>query len=198
MPKQIRNSAGDKLKFESVRSHVMITISSVSTDPKFDIYLQAQGKVNKLKVSWLGMTWEPGQLLFDDYKATSAGFNTWREDFVFKSRQVPNLESPSLDTERTSGFHAQILDAGFNEIKKDGTLGPILTKQKEADKPSNRPVTQPWPLSQGEALARDQFDGQREFLQFKTYLETRFNAIFHFDFESILTKNEQEDLGIGG
>ena len=193
------NSATDKIKYESIRDQIMMTFSAQTKDPSFTKFQKMQGKVNSGPVKWLGFEFSADQVLFKSYRATSVGNNTWQEDFVFKMKQVPDTSVGANPDAREWGWQPNLLDAGFNElVDRNGQqeLTPILSIQAQGDKKPPRPVSQEWPLDGGGgALAADQIDGSRVFLPFQAYSKTNFGA-FSFDFESILTKNEQQQLGL--
>ncbi len=197
--KDFRNSATDKIKFESSRPQIQMTFSSQTQDPDFVKYQGMQGKVNKNLVEWLGFKFLADQVLFDEYRATSVGNNTWQEDFIFKMRQVPDTSPGSDPDKREWGWQPKLLDAGFNElldINGQKQLSAIKAPQKRGDTKPPRPVTQEWPLDgAGVALAADQIEASRIFLHFQAYASVDFQA-FDFDFESILTRNEQQQLGL--
>ena len=197
--KDIRNSAGDKIKYESTRPQIQMTFSAQTQDPDFVKYQKLQGTVNKARVEWLGFIFEINQVLFDEYRATSVGNNTWQEDFIFKMRQVPDMSGNRVDPLRDKGWQPLLLDAGFNRSKNsDGKdeYRPICPRPSAGEDESKNAVTQPWPLDgKGAALAADEIEGSRIFIEFKTYKNTDFSA-FQFDFESILTRDEQEQLGL--
>jgi hypothetical protein len=201
--KSFRNSATDKIKYESTRPQIMMTFSAQTQDPDFVKFQELQGTVNKAPINdWLGFNFLADQVLFDEYRATSVGNNTWQEDFIFKMRQVPDVndrDGNGPDAARQWGWQPRLLDAGFNELKDvDGQkeLMPILAKQKEADNSPKRAVSQPWPLDgAGKQLPADKIDQNKHFLEFKAYSSEDFSK-FQFDFESILTRNEQAQLGL--
>ena len=196
---RFKNSATDKIKYESIRDQIMITFSAQTKDPSFVKYQGLQGKVNSGPVNWLGFKFLTDQVLFKSYRATSVGNNTWQEDFVFKMKQVPDTSVGADPNQRQWGWQPLLLDAGFNElVDRNGQkeLTPILSVQAQGDKKPPRPVSQEWPLDgAGEALAADQIDAGRIFLEFQAYSKTNFGA-FNFDFESILTKNAQVNVGL--
>jgi hypothetical protein len=201
--KQIRNSAGDRIKYESTRPQIMITISTQTQDPSFQKFQGLQGTVNGDPVNWLGFKFKKNQMLYDEYRAVSIGNNTWAEDHIFKIRQAPKLEGSRSGGGafggRDWGWQPYLLDAGFNElIDVDGvkTLMPIKAQQVEGDPRPKRAVTQEWPLDGGVHIPADDIDGNQQWLSFQTYDENNFNGAFHFDFSTILTRNEQKELGL--
>jgi hypothetical protein len=199
-PKRIKNSAGDPIKYESSRPQIMMTFSSQTQDPDFVKYQGMQGKVNDGPVKWLGFDFKKDQILFDEYRAASIGNNTWREDFIFKVRQVPDISGNGRAIiTRHKGWQPILLDAGFNELKdKDGQkeLGPIFATQKASDKSPPRPVTQEWPLDgNGVHLPAEIIEGSKIFIEFQAFVQDNFNK-FDFDFQSILTEDEQVQVGI--
>ena len=202
--KQIRNSAGDRIKYESTRPQIMITISTQTKDPSFQKFQKLQGTVNDNQVNWLGFKFKKHQMLYDEYRAVSIGSNTWAEDHIFKVRQVPKLKASragggAFGDNRDWGWQPYLLDAGFNElIDVDGvkTLMPIRPTQSDGDDRAKRAVTQEWPLNKGEHIAADEIDGNQQWLEFKTYSENNFNGEFQFKFETILTRKEQKELGL--
>ena len=198
--KDIRNSATDKIKYESTRPQIMMTFSSQTQDPNFTTFQEMQGTVNKAPVNWLGFKFLVDQVLFDEYRATSVGNNTWQEDFIFKMRQVPDTSGGGGgDTPRIWGWQPRLLDAGFNRSKNsDGKdeYRPICPRPTAGEPESKNAVTQPWPLDgDGGALAADEIGDSRIFIEFQTYKKTDFSK-FDFKFETILTRDEQEQLGL--
>jgi hypothetical protein len=196
--KDIRNSAGDKIKYESTRPQIQMTFSLQTQDPDFTTYQKMQGTVNKALVKWLGFEFLPSQVLFDEYRATSVGNNTWQEDFIFKMRQVPDMSGNKVDPARDKGWQPLLLDAGFNHLGYSGDkeLKPIYPKPSAGEKQAKNAVTQEWPLDgNGVALAADEIEGARIFKEFHTYKSEDFNK-FEFKFETILTRNEQVQLGL--
>ena len=197
--KDFRNSATDKIKYESTRPQIQMTFSLQTQDPDFVKFQGLQGKVNKAVVDWLGFKFLPDQVLFDEYRATSVGNNTWQEDFIFKMRQVPDTSPGSDPNKRDWGWQPRLLDAGFNElldINGQKQLSAIKAAQKQGDTKPPRAVTQEWPLDgSGVALAADQIEAGRIFNEFKAYASDDFSK-FDFKFETILTRNEQEQLGL--
>ena len=198
--KTFKNSANDKIKFASTRPQIQISFSSTTKDPSFIRYQGLQGTVNKGAVKWLGFNFLPDQVLFDEYRATSIGNNTWQEDFIFKMRQVPDVNNrDGANAPRKWGWQPNLLDAGFNQLVKNNGIDesmPILALQKDDDPSPKRAVTQPWPLDgAGVALAANKIDDNKVFIEFKAYASEDFSA-FQFDFESILTRNEQQQLGL--
>lgn len=194
------NSANDKIKYESTRPQIQMTFSAQTKDPDFVRYQGLQGKVNKDPVRWLGFNFLADQVLFDEYRASSVGNNTWQEDFIFKMRQVPDVHNNNGgDAPRQWGWQPYLLDAGFNQLVDiDGRKEsiPIHAPQKDGDKTPKRAVTIEWPLDGfGKALAADQIKQNKQFLNFKAYGSTDF-AQFQFDFESILSTNTQQQLGL--
>jgi hypothetical protein len=195
----LKNFAGDKLRYEATRPQFMITLSAITQDPSLDKFFNAQGKVNLKDVRWLGFLFKPDQLLFDEYRATTIGNNTWREDFIFKGKKVPNFTTSEKDTTTTpKGWQPQILNAGFREKLPDGTVRPIQPKEAPGDdKRDPEPVTQPWPLNNdGSALARNELD-QKElitFTEFVAFQRVDFNAIFDFNFDAVLTREERRQI----
>jgi len=197
--KDIRNSAGDKIKYESTRPQIQMTFSSQTQDPDFVKYQKMQGTVNKGPIKWLGFDFKIDQILFDEYRATSVGNNTWQEDFIFKMRQVPDMSGNKKDPARDKGWQPLLLDAGFNQLKDvDGKkeLRPIQPRPSAGEDESKNAVTQEWPLDgSGKALAADEIEGSSIYKEFKAYKNTDFLQ-FDFKFETILTRNEQEQLGL--
>jgi len=175
------NTAKDKLKIEAVRYHPMITITKVTQNPNLKV-VKEDGGVNNAPVNWLGFNFSKDQLLFSAYNADSIGNNTWNENFVFKARQVPNLDSKSSSNEVTKGWQAQVLDAGFRELI-DGNLTPIYVLKDDGKKTTSK-VSQPWPLNGGEAIAPKDIANDRKFLEFKTHRHINFGQ-FNFDFSPI-------------
>jgi hypothetical protein len=178
----------------------MMTFSSQTQNPDFVKYQGMQGKVNDGPVKWLGFDFKKDQILFDEYRAASIGNNTWREDFIFKMRQVPDISGNGRAIiTRHKGWQPILLDAGFNELKdKDGQkeLGPIFATQKASDKSPPRPVTQEWPLDgNGVHLPAEIIEGSKIFIEFQAFVQDNFNK-FDFDFQSILTEDEQVQVGI--
>jgi len=198
--KRIQNSATDKIKYESTRPQIQITFSAQTKDPDFVRYQGLQGTVNKNTVRWLGFVFLGDQVLFDEYRATSVGNNTWQEDFIFKMRQVPDVSGGGGgNTPRIWGWQPRLLDAGFNElidVNGQKQLTAIKAPQAAGDKKPPRAVTQEWPLDgNGIALAADEIDGSKVFLSFQTFVKSDFGQ-FNFDFESILSRNAQERIGL--
>jgi len=197
---RIENSAKDPIKYEARRPHPLLTISANTKDPALDKFLTGVGCVNDAVVTWLGITFEPGQLLFDSYNAVSIGNNTWREDFVFKSKFVfaPD-EYGDEGRNRKAGWQPWILDAGLWQWKDEGGTEkrvPIYPINEETGKPSNKPVTEPWPLDgDGHALPRDEIRKRRVFKEWIIYPSINFNA-FQFDWAAILTEKKAEQLGV--
>jgi hypothetical protein len=196
---RFQNSAGDKIKFESTRPQIMMTFSSQTKDPDFVKFQGLQGTVNKNDVRWLGFNFVSDQVLFDEYKATSVGNNTWQEDFIFKMRRVPDVsQGTGLDASPIWGWQPRLLDAGYNELLNvdgDKQLTPILPRPSAGAKRAKSAVTQEWPLLEGEHIPADDIDFSKVFLQFNSYIQSDFTA-FDFDFESILSGDEQQQLGL--
>ncbi len=177
----IQNTAKDKLKLEMSRFHPQITITKVTQNPNLKV-VKDVGGVNKAQVNWLGFSFSKDQLLFAAYNTDSIGNNTWNEQFVYKARLVPNLDSKTSSNEITKGWQAQILDAGFNQIINGGRT-PIYVLNKDG-KATTRPVSQPWPLNGGEALKPEDIENDRKFLEFQSQRRIGFGQ-FNFDFSPI-------------
>ena len=197
---RMANSADDPIKYEARRPHPMITVSSVTKDPFLANIVTAVGSVNMKRVSWLGLDFWESQLLFDSYDATSIGNNKWRESFVFKSKLVFEPEQYGDDGfQRQAGWQPWILDAGLWEWVQEGgeeKRRPIRPVNKQGDKASTKPVTEPWPLDGvGQALARDDIKQNRVFKQWSIYPKINFDG-FRFDWTKILTDEKRNELGI--
>lgn len=183
-PKLLQNGANDPLKYEATRYHPQIRIIKQTKDPRVAEFIGHVGKVNDQVYQLLGFTFERDQLLFL-YTAESQGNNVWTENFLLKGRLVPDLESGGGGAERSKGWQAQLLNAGFWEIDQDtGERVQIVVKRKDGTKGAGRPVNQPWPLQVDQAIERDQIKANREFLQFQTVVQMNF-GIFTFDFDPI-------------
>ena len=201
--KMIVDSAGSKIKYEATRPQPLVTFSAVTKDPTLWEFNESRGMVNNAPVTWLGFDFKIDQLMFDDYRATSIGNNVWREDFVFRGKLISDFiskgaKSKGLNPERNKGWQAQLLDAGFWELK-DTAAGkqrvPIYVKQTQGAKPTTKPVTQPWPLKVGEALPIDKIDDQSDYIQFATAQKMNFN-IFNFDFRKVFDENAEKKFAI--
>jgi hypothetical protein len=151
-------------------------------------------------VTWLGLDFWPGQLLYDSYDATSSGNKTWRETFIFKAKY--QVEPDQYDNRnpwgRLGGWQPWILDAGLWEwADQNGekVKRPISPVDKEGGKPANRPVTEPWPLFNGQAIPRDEIEKRRQFIKWTIYPEVDFGFL-KFDWTKILTDEKQNELGI--
>jgi hypothetical protein len=182
--KPVRNSANDKIKLEMTRPHPEITINTITKNPNFSL-VNNVGMVCDGPVNWLGFNFKAAQLLFDDFRVTSIGNGQWSADYVYKAKQVPDLDYGA--PERNVGWQPQLLDAGFWELNDDGD--PILIYEKKRDGiRTGRPVTQEWPLDGGgKALERDNIEKQRRFLTFKGYQTMGF-GVFVFDFNSLFAR----------
>lgn len=136
----------------------MLTISSITEDPRLKDFFDYQGTVNTDVVTWLGFSFQPDQLLFDEYRATTIGANKWREDFIFMGKKVPDYTGGTKDgNDRSKGWQPQLLDAGFREINDSGKRVPIRpVADPGGQERESEPVTAPWPLSEGKALARSE------------------------------------------
>lgn len=179
--KLIQNTAKDKLKLELTRFHPQITITKVTQNPNLKVVKEVGG-VNAGVVNWLGFSFLKDQFLFSAYNTDSIGNNTWNENFVFKARQVNNLDSKTSSDEVTKGWQAQVLDAGFNQII-NGNRTPIYVLKADG-KATTRTVSQPWPLNGGEALKVEDIENDRKFLEFKSHRQIKFGQ-FNFDFSPI-------------
>jgi hypothetical protein len=203
----IRNSAGDKIKYQNRRAHPMITVSAQTQAPRMGLFLQNLDRVNDAQVNWLNgqLIFLENQLLFDSYNAQSIGNNTWREDFVFKAKLVV---SPTNDTAgllnvegkgagnrppqiRNAGWQPYLLDAGYFEVwieAGEKVKRPIRPLEKDGGKVPTQPVTTEWPLdSGGGALTREQVEEGKVFYRnFKVKEKFNFN-VFNFDFTQVLT-----------
>jgi hypothetical protein len=208
----IRNSASDKIKYQSRRPHPLITVSAQTREPKMKDFLQNLGKVNSDFVSWLNgqLEFKVDQLLFDNYNAQSIGSNTWKEDFIFKARLVTSPTNGSaniLDVEgkgagqppqaiRDAGWQPFLLDAGLFEVFIENGVKvkrPIRPVEKEGDKRPTQPVTSDWPLdSGGGAQTREQVEEGKVFYRnFQTYERFNFN-LFQFDFTKVLEEKKKD------
>jgi hypothetical protein len=208
----IRNSATDKIKYQSRRPHPLITISAQTKAPRMKDFLQNIGRVNDGFVSWLNnqLQFLTDQLMFDQYNAESIGANNWKESFVFKARLVPSptnntaalLNKPAKGKGvppkpvREAGWQPELLDAGFFEtFIEDGVKvkRPIRPVEKEGDKPPSSPTTSEWPLNSGGiALSREQIEAGKVFFRsFQTYEKFNFN-LFQFDFTLVLEEKKKK------
>lgn len=178
----VLNSALDPLKIESSRYHPMITITKVTQNPNLQI-VNSVGAVNAGPVNWLGFNFGIDQFLFSAYNTDSIGNNTWNEQFVFKARQVLDLQYGQGGNEVTKGWQAQVLDAGYREIGKNGTPVPIYVQTADGKKNTSK-VTQPWPLNAGQAVFPEELKDRRDFLEFKSHRQMHFGN-FNFDFSPL-------------
>jgi hypothetical protein len=200
----LMNTAGSPIKYESRRPHPLITITSQTKDPGLGDLIALVDTVNGQFVNWLGMKFEVDQFLFDSYQATSVGDNTWSENFVFKAKvfQGPvNYDDENNNVNKVNGgWQPFILNAGLWEWKENDQgeqeRGPIYPVDRDGNRTSNKPVTEPWPLDkEGFAIPRQDFAQKVHFLKPKMKRRENF-AKFNFDFTKILTDDKIKQLGI--
>lgn len=191
----IEDTANSKIKYETEAYYPRITITSQTQDPALNNFIKLTGTVNSGKiVNWLGMSFERDQLLFENYKATSVGNNTWQEDFIFKAKFVRDF-SYGAGAERIKGWQPQLLMAGFWQIV-DGERVMIFAPNQEGagQATQSEPVSEPWPLDDnGAALKPEDIENRRVFKEFVTYKREDF-SVFRFDFESLITREKEKQL----
>jgi len=197
--RRLENTAKDPIKYEGRRPQPLITISAQTQDPGLGGFVHALGTVNSDRVNWLGMEFLQDQLMFDSYNATSVGNNTWREDFVFKGKYIVSPKSYG-DGQREAGWQPFFLNAGvWQWIEKDGEdqYSPIYPKDKNGQKNSTKPVSEPWPLDiNGVAIPRQDIEEKKVFLNFQVFPRTNFAQSFKFDFASVVNDKLKVEFGL--
>lgn len=198
-PEPFVNTADEPIKYMATRPQVLISITAQTTDPKLGKLIYLVNTVNKNQVNWIGLTFKTGQLMFSNYSATSSGGNQWTETFEFKGKiyAAPTDYENLLEVE--GGWQPYILNAGLMEwVEGDNgkELRPIYPIEDTGKRPSNNPVSSPWPLnSNGEAIARKQIAERKIYLNPKMFREQDF-SIFNFDFAPLLSRDKQLELGL--
>lgn len=194
--KPLINSATDKFEYMSTRSHPLFRITARSKDYLVNKYIYEVGSTNNSSWSILGLTFPKETLLFDDFSFKNLDFGWWEYSFTIKARMVsepaPWSRNPLKGSKkrqegenRTQGWRAFILDAGYRELDDKKALIPIIPKDENNQKTST-PVSSPWPLDgDGHALRREEF-GDGVWLKFKEFPTTGFYK-FRFNFDSLLT-----------
>jgi hypothetical protein len=194
--------AASPIKYEARRPQPLITISSITKDPKLADYVFLTNAVNNQPVKWLNLNFKKDQLMFEGYNASSAGRNTWNEQFVFKGKIYNGPEEYGSEGIKVDGgWQPFILNAGLWQLVDNDFGGkeraPIYPVNEKGDKTSNKPVTEPWPLdAQGIALPLADFREKRVFLNPQMLRRSNFNADFNFDFAKVLTDDLEKKWGV--
>lgn len=189
--KAYRNSAGDSFEKETTIYHPTFNITARSREFLVPRYIYDVGSVNNSSWSLLGMTFQKNVLMFADFNFNNLENGWWEYNFQLNARllsepvKYDGNQEKQKGEDRSAGWVAWLLDAGYRELDDNGALIPIIPKDQNGKKTS-QPVSSPWPLDGGgKALKKEDFE-KAQWLPFNEYPATGFYK-FRFDFDSLLT-----------
>ena len=199
-PIPLVNSADQPILWEAERPQVLLTISALTDNPGLGELINLVNTVNDATVTWLGMRFAKGQLMFANYRASNSGGTKWQESFIFKGKIYNAPIDYNNQADRQGGWQPFILNAGLMEWKQNEEgqkeLVPIYPKESDDSKPSNTPVSEPWPLDDaGVALSRKEIKERANYINPQMFTYADFSR-FRFNFTDLLSRDKQKQLGL--